>query len=44
MASLLCLVTLTIVLLWLREVPLREEVESPTPEPATPAVAPQRAR
>ena len=44
MASLLCLVTLTIVLLWLREVPLREEVESPTPEPAAPAVAPQRAR
>jgi len=43
-ASLLCLVTLTIVLLWLKEVPLREEVETPAPEPAAPSVAPQRAR
>ena len=43
-ASLLCLVTLAIVLLWLKEVPLREEVETPAPEPASPSVAPQRAR
>jgi MFS family permease len=43
-ASLLCLVTLTIVLLWLKQVPLREEVETPPPEPAAPSVAPQRAR
>jgi EmrB/QacA subfamily drug resistance transporter len=44
MASLLCLVTLTVVLLWLKEVPLREEVETPAPEAASPSVAPQRAR
>jgi hypothetical protein len=43
-ASLLCLVTLAIVALWLKEVPLREEVEMPPPEPASPSVAPQRAR
>ena len=43
-ASLLCLVTLATVLLWLKEVPLREEVETPPPEPAAPSVAPQRAR
>ena len=33
-ASLLCLVTLVIVALWLKQVPLREEVDTPTPEPA----------
>jgi len=44
MASLLCLVTLTVVLLWLKEVPLREEVETPPPESAAPSVAAQRAR
>jgi hypothetical protein len=43
-ASLLCLVTLVIVALWLKEVPLREEVDAPPAEPATPGVAPQRAR
>jgi EmrB/QacA subfamily drug resistance transporter len=43
-ASLLCLVTLAIVLLWMKQVPLREEVETPPPEPAAPSVAPQRAR
>jgi hypothetical protein len=43
-ASLLCLVTLVIVALWLKQVPLREEVDTPTPEPAAPSVSPQRAR
>jgi EmrB/QacA subfamily drug resistance transporter len=43
-ASLLCLVTFVIVVLWLKQVPLREEVDTPTPEPAAPSVAPQRAR
>ena len=43
-ASLLCLVTFVIVALWLKQVPLREEVDTPQPEPASPSVAPQRAR
>jgi hypothetical protein len=43
-ASLVCVITLVIVLVWLKEVPLREEVESPQPEPAAPGVSPQRAR
>jgi hypothetical protein len=43
-ASALCLVTLVIVTLWLKEVPLREEVEHLPPEPASPSVSPQRAR
>jgi EmrB/QacA subfamily drug resistance transporter len=43
-AAALCLVTFTIVFLWLKEAPLREEVETPPPEPAAPSVAPQRAR
>jgi MFS family permease len=43
-ASSLCLVVLTIVALWLKEVPLRHEVETPMPEPAAPGVSPQRAR
>jgi EmrB/QacA subfamily drug resistance transporter len=43
-ASMLCLVTLAIVTLWLKEVPLREEVEHLPPEPASPSAAPQRAR
>jgi len=43
-ASLLCLVTLVVVALWLKEVPLREAVDGPAPEPASPAVSPQRAR
>ena len=43
-ASLLCLVTLVIVALWLKQVPLREEVDTATAEPASPSVAPQRAR
>jgi hypothetical protein len=43
-ASLLCLITLVVVALWLKEVPLREEVDTPTAEPAAPGVSPQRAR
>jgi EmrB/QacA subfamily drug resistance transporter len=43
-ASALCLVTFAIVFLWLKEVPLREEVEHVTPEPAAPGISPQRAR
>jgi EmrB/QacA subfamily drug resistance transporter len=43
-ASLLCLVTFVVVALWLKQVPLREEVDTPPPEPAAPSVAPQRAR
>jgi MFS family permease len=44
-ASLLCLVTFVVVALWLKQVPLREEVDTPSPvEPAAPSVAPQRAR
>ena len=42
-ASLLCLVTFVIVTVWLKEVPLREQVE-PVVDPASPGVAPQRAR
>ena len=42
-ASGLCLITLTIVAIWLKEVPLKREVETP-PEPASPTVSPQRAR
>ena len=42
-ASGLCLITLTIVAIWLKEVPLKREVETP-PEPSSPAVSPQRAR
>ena len=42
-ASGLCLITLTIVAVWLKEVPLKREVELP-PEPASPGIAPQRAR
>jgi EmrB/QacA subfamily drug resistance transporter len=38
-----CLVTLVIVAIWLKQVPLREEVEV-LPEPASPSMAPQRAR
>ena len=43
-ASALCLVTLVIVALWLKEVPLREGAEHLPPEPASPGVSPQRAR
>jgi EmrB/QacA subfamily drug resistance transporter len=43
-ASALCLVTLLIVAVWLKEVPLREEVEMPPVEPASPGISPQRAR
>ena len=43
-ASALCLATWVIVLLWLKEVPLRKELEEPTIEPAAPGVAPTRAR
>jgi EmrB/QacA subfamily drug resistance transporter len=43
-ASALCVVILAIVVIWLKEVPLRNEVETPAPEPAAPAVSPQRAR
>jgi hypothetical protein len=43
-ASGLCVVTLVIVALWLKEVPLRRELEEPTVEPASPTAAPQRAR
>ena len=46
-ASGLCVLTLIIVALWLKEVPLRKELEEPAaapPEPASPGVAPQRAR
>ena len=43
-ASLLCLVTLVIVALWLKQVPLREEVDTPQTEPAAPSISPQRAR
>jgi EmrB/QacA subfamily drug resistance transporter len=43
-ASALCLVTLVIVAFWLKEVPLRRELDEPTAEPASPGVAPQRAR
>jgi Na+-driven multidrug efflux pump len=39
-----CPVILAIVVIWLKEVPLRNEVETPAPEPAAPAVSPQRAR
>jgi EmrB/QacA subfamily drug resistance transporter len=46
-AASLCVLTLVIVAVWLKEVPLRRELEEPTAEaaePTTPAVAPQRAR
>jgi EmrB/QacA subfamily drug resistance transporter len=43
-ASALCVVTWVIVVLWLKEVPLRKELEEPTLEPASPSAAPQRAR
>jgi hypothetical protein len=43
-ASALCLVTLVIVAFWLKEVPLRRDLDEPTAEPASPGVAPQRAR
>jgi EmrB/QacA subfamily drug resistance transporter len=46
-ASALCVVTFVIVALWLKEVPLRRELEEPTarpPEAAAPGVTPQRAR
>jgi EmrB/QacA subfamily drug resistance transporter len=43
-AACVCVVTLVIVALWLKEVPLREGVETASPEPAAPAVSPQRAR
>jgi peptidoglycan/LPS O-acetylase OafA/YrhL len=43
-ASALCVVILAIVVIWLKEVPLRNEVETQAPEPAAPAVSPQRAR
>ena len=43
-ASALCVVTWVIVVLWLKEVPLRKELEEPTIEPASPGAAPQRAR
>jgi len=40
----LCVVTLVIVALWLKEVPLRRELEEPPVEPASAGVSPQRAR
>ena len=43
-ASGLCVLTLIIVAVWLKEVPLRRELEEPTVEPASPSVTPQRAR
>jgi EmrB/QacA subfamily drug resistance transporter len=43
-ASSLCIVIFAIVVLWLKEVPLRHEVETPAPEPAAPGISPQRAR
>jgi hypothetical protein len=43
-ASALCVVTFVIVALWLKEVPLRQELEEPTVEAAAPGVTPQRAR
>jgi EmrB/QacA subfamily drug resistance transporter len=43
-ASGLCVVTLIIVAMWLKEVPLKRELEEPTVEPAAPSVSPQRAR
>jgi EmrB/QacA subfamily drug resistance transporter len=43
-ASALCVLTLIIVAVWLKEVPLRRELEEPTVEPASPSVSPQRAR
>jgi EmrB/QacA subfamily drug resistance transporter len=43
-ASALCVVTWVIVLLWLKEVPLRKGLEETTVEPGSPGVSPQRAR
>ena len=43
-ASGLCVLTLVIVAAWLKEVPLRRELEEPTVDPASPSVTPQRAR
>jgi MFS family permease len=43
-ASGLCVLTLIIVAVWLKEVPLKRELEEPTVEPASPSVTPQRAR
>jgi EmrB/QacA subfamily drug resistance transporter len=43
-AAALCVVTLVIVAVWLKEVPLRQGVETPPPEPAAPGISPQRAR
>jgi predicted MFS family arabinose efflux permease len=39
-----CVVTWVIVAIWLKEVPLRRELEEPTLEAASPGVAPTRAR
>jgi EmrB/QacA subfamily drug resistance transporter len=43
-ASALCIVIFAIVVVWLKQVPLRLEVETPAPEPAAPVISPQRAR